>query len=70
MENPLALYSDRHSAFRYNAREVPMLFESTQFAGVMRELGIRQIFALSTQAKELVSEVFSQKNIVFLKCHD
>ncbi len=44
---PLALYSDRHAAFKYNARQGPVLYESTQFARVMRELGIQQIFALS-----------------------
>ena len=43
---PLALYSDRHPAFKYNARQAPVLAESTQFAKVMRELGIRRIFAL------------------------
>ena len=48
---PLALYSDRHAAFKYNARQGPVLYESTQFARVMRELGIQQIFALSPQAK-------------------
>ena len=48
---PLALYSDRHAAFKYNARQAPVLAESTQFARVMRELGIRQIYALSPQAK-------------------
>ena len=54
---PLALYSDRHAAFKYNARQGPVLYESTQFATVMRELGIQQIFAMSPQAKEPVSEV-------------
>ena len=29
---PLALYSDRHAAFKYNARQGPVLYESTQFA--------------------------------------
>ena len=53
----LALYSDRHAAFKYNARQGPVLYESTQFARVMRELGIQQIFALSPQAKEPVSKV-------------
>ena len=49
---PLALYSDRHAAFKYNARQKPVPVETThQFARVMRELGIQQIFALSPQAK-------------------
>ena len=56
---PLALYSDRHSAFMYNARRVPVLVETTQFASVMRELGIRQIFALPPQAKGRVERMAS-----------
>ena len=48
---PLAIYSDRHAAFKYNARQKPVPVETTQFARVMRELGIQQIFALSPQAK-------------------
>ena len=49
---PLALYSDRHAALKYNARQKPVPVETThQFARVMRELGIQQIFALSPQAK-------------------
>ena len=53
------LYSDRHSAFMYNARRVPVRVETTQFAEVMRELGIRQIFALSPQAKGRVERMAS-----------
>ena len=55
----LALYSDRHSAFKYNARQGPVLYESTQFARVMRELGIQQIFAMSPQAKGRVERMAS-----------
>ena len=55
----LALYSDRHAAFKYNARQGPVLYESTQFARVMRELGIQQIFALSPQAKGRVERMAS-----------
>ena len=55
----LALYSDRHPAFKYNARQAPVLVESTQFAKVMRALGIRQIFALSPQAKGRVKRMAS-----------
>ena len=54
---PLALYSDRHAAFKYNARQGSVLFESTQFAQVARELGNRQIFALSPQAKGRVERM-------------
>ena len=56
---PLALYSDRHAAFKYNARQGPVLYESTQFGRVMRELGIQQIFALSPQAKGRVERMAS-----------
>ena len=54
---PLALYSDRHAAFKYNARQGPVLYESTQFARLMGELGIQQIFALSPQAKGRVERM-------------
>ena len=57
MGNSPALYSDRHAAFKYNARQVPVLVESAQFARVMRELGVRQIFALSPQAKGRVERM-------------
>ena len=56
---PLALYSDRHAAFKYNARQGPAQYESTQFARVMRELGIQQIFAMSPQAKGRVERMVS-----------
>ena len=56
---PLALYSDRHAAFKYNARQGPVLYESTQFARVMRELGIQKIFAMSPQAKGRVERMVS-----------
>ena len=55
----LALYSDRHAAFKYNARQGSAQFESTQFARVMPELGIGQIFALSPQAKGRVEQMTS-----------
>ena len=50
---PLALYSDRHSVFVPSLRSAqPKLAEgATQFARAMVELGIRQIFASSAQAK-------------------
>ena len=54
---PLALYSDRDAAFKYNARQKPVPVETTQFARVMRELGIQQIFALSPQAKGRVERM-------------
>ena len=67
---PLALYSDRHAAFKYNARQKPVPAESTQFAGVIRELGIRQIFALSPQAKgrvERMAETFQDRLVTELR---
>ena len=67
---PLALYSDRHSAFKYNARQKPVPVETTQFAGVMRELGIQQIFALSPQAKgrvERMLETFQDRLVTELR---
>ena len=54
---PLALYSDRHAAFKYNARQKPVPVETTQFARVMREMGTQQIFALSPQAKGWVGRM-------------
>ena len=56
---PLAIYSDRHAAFKYNARQGTVLYESTQFATVIRELGIQQIFAMSPQAKGRVERMAS-----------
>ena len=53
----LAFYSDRHAAFKYNARHKPVPVETTQFARVMRGLGIQQIFALSPQAKGRVERM-------------
>ena len=67
---PLALYSDRHAAFKYNARQGPVLYESTQFARVMRELGIQQIFAMSPQAKgrvERMASIFQDRLVTELR---
>ena len=67
---PLALYSDRHAAFKYNARQKPVPVETTQFARVMRELGIKQIFALSPQAKgrvERMLETFQDRLVTELR---
>ena len=46
---PLYLYGDRHSVSKYNTRQGPVIYESTLFARVLRELDIQQIFALSPQ---------------------
>ena len=67
---PLALYSDRHAAFKHNARKVPLLAETTQFARVMREIGIQQIFALSPQAKgrvERMLETFQDRLVTSVR---
>ena len=68
---PLALYSNRHAAFKYNARQKPVPVETThQFARVMRELGIQQIFALSPQAKgrvERMLETFQDRLVTELR---
>ena len=54
---PLAIYGDCHAAFKYNARQKPVLVETTQFARAMRELGIAPIFARSPQAKGRVERM-------------
>ena len=67
---PLALYSDRHAAFKYKARQKPVPVETTQFARVMRDLGIQQIFALSPQAKgrvERMLETFQDRLVTELR---
>ena len=67
---PLALYSDRHAAFKYNARQKPVPVETTQFARVMRHLGVQQIFALSPQAKGRVDrmlETFQDRLVTELR---
>ena len=67
---PLAIYRDRHSAFRYNARHKPVPVETTQFARVMREMGIEQIFALTPQAKgrvERMLETFQDRLVTELR---
>ena len=69
-EIPLAVYSDRHAAFKYNARQKPVPVETTQFARVMRELGSHQIFALSPQAKgrvERMLETFQDRLVTELR---
>ena len=70
---PLALYSDRHAAFKYNARQKPVPVETTQFARVMRHLGVQQIFALSPQAKgrvERMLETFQDRLVTELRLAD
>ena len=54
---PLALYIDRHGAFRHIAGSEPG-GTSTQFSRTMDELGIQMIFALSPQAKGRVERMW------------
>ena len=55
----LALYSDHHDVFTFSGRprHVPQPTESTHFTQAMQELGIRQTFARSPQAKSRVERV-------------
>ena len=48
---PLAVYSDRHAVFKYTGEVGRKPAGPTQFARAMEELGIRQIFARTPQAK-------------------
>ena len=48
---PLAIYSDRHPVFKFTGDIVRYPAGPTQFARAMEELGVRQIFARSPQAK-------------------
>ena len=48
---PLAVYSDRHAVFKHTGEPRRKPAGPTQFARAMEELGIRQKFARSPQAK-------------------
>ena len=70
---PLALYSDRHAVFKHNARQPEMAAEATQFTRGLQELGIRQIFARSPQAKGRVerrAETFQDRLVTELRLAD
>ena len=70
---PLALYSDRHAVFRHNARQPETAAEATQFTRGLQELGIRQIFARSPQAKgrvERMAETFQDRLVTELRLAD
>ena len=51
---PLAIYSDRHPVFKFTGDTARYPADPTQFARALDELGIRQIFARSPQAKGIV----------------
>ena len=70
---PLALYSDRHAVFKHNARKPEMAAAATQFTRALQELGIRQIFARSPQAKgrvERMAETFQDRLVTELRLAD
>ena len=70
---PLALYSDRHAVFKHNARQPETAGEATQFTRGLQELGIRQIFARSPQAKgrvERMAETFQDRLVTELRLVD
>ncbi len=48
---PLAIYSDRHGVFKFSGDVKGKKTWPTHFARAMEELGVRQIFARSPQAK-------------------
>ena len=70
---PLALYSDRHAVFKHNARQPETAAEATQFTRSLQELGIRQIFARSPQAKgrvERAAGTFQDRLVTELRLAD
>ena len=70
---PLALYSDRHAVFKHNARHPETAAEATQFTRSLQELGIRQIFARSPQAKgrvERAAGTFQDRLVTELRLAD
>ena len=63
---PLALYTDRQAVFKHNARKPETAAEAIQFTRSLQELGIRQIFARSPQAKgwvERMAETFQDRPV-------
>ena len=70
---PLALYSARHAVFKHNARKPETAAEATQFTRGLQELGVRQIFARSPQAKgrvERMAETFQDRLVTELRLAD
>ncbi len=56
---PLTLYCDRHGTFRFSGRprHIQPPVKATHFSKAMAELGVRQIFARSLQAKGRVERM-------------
>ncbi len=70
---PLALHSDRHAVFKHNARKAETAAEATQFTRSLQELGIRQTFAGSPQAKgrvERAAGTFQDRLVTELRLAD
>ena len=70
---PLALYSHRHVVFKHNARKPETAAEATQFTRSLQELGIRQIFTRSPQAKgrvERAAGTFQDRLVTELRLAD
>ena len=70
---PLALYSDRHAVFKHNARQPETAADATQFTRGLQELGLRQIFARSPQAKgrvERAAGTFQDRLVTELRLSD
>ena len=71
-EIPLAIYSDRHPVFKFTGDIDRYPAGPTQFARAMEELGIRQIFARSPQAKgrvERAADTFQDRLVTELRLH-
>ena len=67
---PLAVYSDRHAVFKHTGETRQKPAGPTQFARAMEELGIRQIFARSPQAKgrvERTARTFQDRLVTELR---
>ena len=56
---PVAIYGGRHGLFKFNGkpRHIPQPVGPTQFTLAMQELGIKQIFVRSPQAKGRVERM-------------
>ena len=70
---PLALYQRPPCRFKHTARQPETAAEATQFTRSLRELGIRQIFARSPQAKgrvERMAETFQDRLVTELRLAD
>ena len=67
---PLAIYSARHPVFKFTGDIDRYPAGPTQFARAMEELGIRQIFARSPQAKgrvERAAATFQDRMVTELR---